>query len=144
MKYLTLVLIIALACAGCATNSNTGAITHASVRAAVSLSERFALSRHPEAKPYVQAGAEVICAVANSTNANPAAIVAALDAAGVTNSTTRDIVNGGLAIVNVAIAAIGTNQNEIRLYSQDVCQGMQDGMSMRGKFRAENLPPHLK
>jgi len=137
---------------GCATTSPNAPMSHAVFTAAVTLGEQIGLETHPEATPYVRAAAGVVCSVANGTNVTPAEIVKALEAANVTNSTARIIINGSLAILNVVVAGLGTNDNEIRLYGKDLCQGMQLGLppddhsSLIEKHakKGKVLPPHLR
>jgi len=133
------------------------AMSHAAFTAAVTLGEQFALEQHPEAVPYVRAAVPVVCSVANGTNVSPQAIVSALEAANVTNATTKLIVNSSLALFNVVISGISTNQTEVKLYAQDLCNGMTAGLPpgepIGGKDRAmakkalKSVPsnvPHLR
>lgn len=135
---------------GCtSSNPNVGPMTHAAFTAAVTLGEQFALEQHPEATPYVRAAAPVVCAAANGTNVSPASIVEALNAAGVTNATAKIVINGGLALFNVVVVGLGTNQTEVRAYAMDLCTGMQNGLpafdQVAEKKRARKaMPPHLK
>jgi len=148
MKLFLPILVSALLLCGCKTN---GPMTHAAFRAAVTLGEQVALEQHPEATPYLRAATPVVCAVANSTNASAGEIVAALEAAGVTNQTAKLIINGSLALLNVVVSGLGTNQTEARLYSQDLCAGMQAGLPPAADGRESmvrrNVPalnfPHL-
>ena len=130
--------------AGCASNP---AITHAAFTQAVTLGEQIGLETHPEATPYVRAAVPVVCSVANGTNVSPAEIVSALEKAGVTNVTAKIIINGSLALFNVAVSGLITNQTEVRLYAQDLCNGMQAGLPLgnpKHGLTAKVLPPHLK
>ncbi len=120
-------------------NPNTRPMTHAAFTAAVTLGEQFALEQHPEATPYVRAAVPVVCGVANGTNVSPQAIVSALEAANVTNATTKMIINSSLALFNVVISGLSTNQTEIRLYAVDLCNGMTAGLPsavLSGRDRA--------
>lgn len=130
---------------GC-TGPNQGPMTHAAFTAAVTLGEQIGLETHPEATPYVRAAVPVVCAVANGTNVTPAEIVKALEAANVTNVTAKLIINGGLAIFNVVVTGLGTNQTEIRAYGQDLCDGMRAGLPPESAMarKASLLPPHLR
>jgi len=134
-------LIPLLALCACKTQSP---MSHVLFQQSVTLAEQYALYTHPDAIPEVRSAAGVVCSVANGTNANPAAIVAALSAAHITNANTILIVNGGLAILNTVVAAVGPNTNEIALYSKDLCIGMQNGLPANGgrERRALNSP-HL-
>lgn len=146
-QILSLILIVPLLLVSGCGSPNASVMSHTAFRAAVTLGEQIALDVHPEATPYVRAATPVVCGVANSSNISPAAIVAALDAAGVTNKTTRDLVNGSLAILNVIVASIGTNQTELRLYGQDLCAGMTDGLppvNAVARAMSQPLPVHLK
>ena len=147
----TIVCAIGLFFTGCA-NPNQSAMSHAAFTAAVTLGEQFALEQHPEAVPYVRAAVPVVCSVANGTNVSAQAIVSALEAANVTNATTKLIINSSLALFNVVISGISTNHSEVRLYAIDLCNAMTAGlpasMGSPGRDRARgiysNLPPHLK
>lgn len=133
---------------GCSTAQ--GPISHAAFTAAVTIGEQIALETHPEATPYLRIAVPVVCSVANGTNVSPAAIVAALEAANVTNRTTRLIINSSLTLFNVVITG-ATNQSEVRVYAQDLCNGMISGLPPTGRERAlvghrpsKPLPPHLQ
>lgn len=139
-------LLAVLVLTGCNTTNQT-AMTHAAFTAAVTLGEQFALEQHPEAVPYVRAAVPVVCGVANGTNVSPQAIVSALEAAGVTDPTTKLIINGSLALFNVVISGIATNQTEVRLYAVDLCNGMTSGLPPEKGAPARKrvlLAPHLK
>lgn len=128
---------------GCTSNP---AMSHAAFRASVTLGEQIGLSTHPEATPYVRAAVPVVCSVANGTNVTPAEIVKALEKANVTNSTAILIINGGISLLDVVVAGLGTNQTEIRAYGQDLCVAMQAGLppeSAKMARMAKPLPPHL-
>ena len=136
-----LCLLPLLALCACKTQSP---ISHALFQQSVALAETYALEQHPEVVPEVRAAAGVVCAVSHGTNANPAAIVAALNAAGITNANTKLIVNGGIALLNTVVVAIGPNTNQIALYSQDLCIGMQQGLPVNGsRMRRGLVSPHL-
>jgi len=123
-------------------------MTHAAFTAAVTLGEQLALEQKPEAIPYVRAAARVVCAAADGTNVSPASIVDALQAAGVTNQTAKIVINGSLAIFNVVVSGLGTNESEIRLYGQDLCSGLTAGLPDAGSVltvrKTQLLPPHLR
>ncbi len=123
-----LIPIIALSVVLCGCKTPSGPVSHAAFTAAVTLGEQFALESHPEATPFVRVGAQAVCAAAAGTNVSPAAIVQALNVAGVTNATAKLIINSSLALFNVVIVAAGTNQTEMRAYAQDLCTGMQAGL----------------
>jgi len=131
--------------AGC-TNPGGQAMSHAAFTAAVTLGEQFALEQHPEAVPYVRAAVPVVCSVANGTNVSPQAIVSALEAANVTNATTKLIINSSLALFNVVISGVSTNQTEIRLYAQNLCYGMTAGLpsTLSEKKSVRLTAPHLR
>ena len=140
-------LIPLLALVGCKTPS--GPVGHAAFTAAVTLGEQFALESHPESEPYVRVGATAVCAAAHGTNVSPAAIVQALNLAGVTNAQAKLIINSSLALFNVVITYAGTNQTEARAYAQDLCNGMNAGLpsntssvARRAKI-ARLTAPHL-
>lgn len=147
MKKLFLIPILALVLVGCQ-SPNARPMSHALFTAAVTLGEQFALEQHPEAVPYVRAAVPVICGVAHGTNVSPQAIVSALEAANVTNATTRMIINSSLALFNVVISGISTNQSEVRLYAQDLCNGLTAGLPLGSagaeRRRLMRLPPHLR
>lgn len=122
-------------------------MTHAALTAAVTLGEQYGIESHPEVLPYLRAATPVVCAVAHGTNANPAAVVDALMASGLgTNAEAKIIINGSLALLNIAVAGVGTNQPEVTLYVLDLCNGMQAGLPPPGPARAKRkaLPPHLR
>lgn len=144
MKTLLLTIGLAGLVAGCSTT--TQPITHAALRAAVTLGEQYALQVHPEATPYLQAATPVVCAVANGTNANPQTVVDALSGV-VTNAEAKIIINGSLALLNVAVASI-TNAPDVALYVKDLCVGMENGLpptgpNMRRAGKLTNAP-HLR
>lgn len=124
--------------AGCST-TGTGAnpMTTAALTAAVSLGESFALEQHPEAVPFVRAGADVVCSAANGTNIAPADIVAAMTAANITNDTAKLILNGSIAIYDTVFAFIGTNgiqsQPALQDYTKALCAGMEQGLPTAGR-----------
>jgi hypothetical protein len=141
MKKLNLLCILPLlALCACKTPSP---ISHALFQQSVTLAEQYALIQHPEVTPDIRAASEVVCSVAHGTNANPAAIVAALSAAHLTNQNTILIVNGGLALLNTVVAAIGPKTNEIALYSQDLCLGMVNGLPVNGRMKKHSMGPAL-
>jgi len=151
-KYLALLSVVGLlAFSGCtSTNPNVRPMTHAAFTAAVTLGEQFALEAKPEAVPYARAATAVVCSVANGTNVSPAAIVAALNAANVTNATAKMIINSSLAIYNVVIMAypVSTNQSEIREYAKDLCNGLTAGLpptnaGLEAKHKAALSSPHM-
>src|SRR6516164_4059342 len=67
------------------------------------------LSFYPQAMPEVRIAQVVICAEASLTNVNPATIVYDLSQAGVTNVTTKLIVDGGLLLYSSILSSVGTN-----------------------------------
>jgi len=147
MKILASILALVALC-GCGT-TNTGQMSHALLQASVTLGEQYALQQHPEAIPYIKAATPVVCAVAHGTNANPAAVVDALYVSGLgTNDTAKLIINGSIALLNIAVASVGgTNQPEISAYVTDVCVGMQNGLPgapMMAKHANALTSPHLK
>ncbi len=106
-------------------------MSHAAFQSAVMLGEQFAIETHPEAVPYLRLATPIVCAAANGTNVSPAQIVAALQAAGITDPATKLILNGSLALFNIVVAGI-TDQSEARLYAQDLCQGLTLGLPPSG------------
>lgn len=138
-------LVLGIMCLTGCQSPNAGPMTHAAFTAAVTLGEQFALESKPEAIPYVRAAVPVVCGVANSTNASPAEVVAALQKAGITNAEAKIVINGGIALFNVVVSGIGTNQAEIQLYATDLCNGMQAGLPPENiTAKMTPLPPHLK
>jgi len=148
MKLITcLFLLLPVLFVGCSSTNPNAPMTHVAVRSAVTLGTQFLLEDNQEAVPYLRAATEVVCATASKTNVNAAQIVADLEAAGVTNRTTRLIITGSLAIFNTAVAGIGTNHTEVSLYAQDVCSGLRDGLPpVNAVARAMSAPlsPHLR
>lgn len=145
MKKLILIAVLPLLIAGCASNPQ---ISHQLLQNAVTLSEQVTLQTNPETEPYFRAAGPVVCAVANSTNANPAAVVAALSGV-VTNQVAKIAINGSIALLNVAVSGISTNAAEVKLYVNDLCVGLENGLPQSGsaavKMRTKVLnSPHLK
>ncbi len=138
---------------GCKSNPQ---FSHAAFQAAVTLGEEIAIESHPEAVPFLRVATPVVCSVANGTNVSAAAIVAQLEAAGINDPTARIIINGALALFNVAVSGLSTNSSELKLFAQDLCNGMTLGlppaptMAIRRSALASRppppstLPPHLK
>lgn len=138
---------------GCKSNPQ---FSHAAFTAAVTLGEQIAIETHPEAVPVLRVATPVVCSVANGTNVSAASIVAQLEAAGINDPTAKIIINGSLALFNIAISGLSTNSSELRLFAQDLCAGMTAGlppvptMAIRRSALASRppptstLPPHLK
>ena len=140
-----LILLPLIVLSGC----KTGPMGHAIFTAAITTGEQVALVTHPEIAPDLRAGAAVVCAVANGTNATPEAIVAALEAAHITNVLSRVVLNSSLSIFNTVVASVGTNNTaQVKLYAQDLCNGLTaglpPGMTALRHNRPAVIPPHLK
>lgn len=144
---ISLLVVCSLLLVGCSSTNPNNVVSHAAFKAAVTLSEQIALEAHPEVVPHLRVATSVVCATANGTNVNPSQIVADLQAAGITNATAKIIINSSIALLNVAVAGLGTNQTEIRLYGQDFCSALKDGLPPENAVaRAMTAPalPHLK
>jgi hypothetical protein len=110
---------------GCSTTSTV--ITPATVQTATTLSVEGALIAEPKALPEVKIAGAVICAAAAGTNVSPAAVVADLQAAGLTNNTADTlIVNGVLLIYETAYNSLvnPADQASAQPYLQAVCNGI--------------------
>jgi hypothetical protein len=144
MKKTLTPILLAVALLGFGCTKPSGPMTHAALTAAIATGEQFALLSHPEVAPDLRAGADVVCAVANGTNASPEAIVAALTAANITNSESRLILNFSLALFDTATASI-TNTAAFKPWAVDLCNGMTAGLPTNSghRNRAVLLPPHL-
>ncbi len=130
--------------AGCKTNSQ---FSHAAFTAAVTLGEEIAVETHPEAVPFLRLAVPVVCSVANGTNVTAPEIVAQLEAAGITDPVTRIILNGSLALFNVAITSLSTNQSELKLFAIDLCNGLSAGLPpapVHGMAALRRPPPSVK
>lgn len=144
-------MLIVFMLGSCGCSSPKGQMSHAVFTAAVTIGEQIAVDTHPESIPYLRVAVPVVCSVANRTNVSPQAIVAALDSANITNRTTRLIINSSLTLFNVVVSGVATNQSEVQLYAQDLCNGMTAGLPPDGgRERAfarrspKPLPPHLR
>jgi hypothetical protein len=132
---------------GCSTVQPSPTLGPTVLTAAVSLGVSFGLEQHPEAAPYVKIAETTICAAAAGTNIAPADIVSALSGAGITNAEAKLIVNGSLAIYNVAYAQYGTNLTKFKPYAQALCDGIRQGLppgNMTARASKQVLPPHLR
>lgn len=143
--------VLTLIASGCAVTNPNAPMTHAAFSAAVTLGERFILEAHPEAVPHVRIATAVICSAATGSNVQPAQIVAALTEAGITNAHAKDVINVGIALYNVVFASYGAdwvnNQPTLKLYMQDLCNGLTAGLPPESQALARKqlpLPPHLR
>ena len=145
--------LIALACllVGCSTTSQV--LSTSVVKGAVSAATSFGLEQHPEASPYVALSADVICAAANSTNVEPANIVATLQGMGVgDNPYAKLIINSIVAIYNGVFDSYGNawvqNKPALAGYLKAVCDGIVEGLPSPNPTlaarREKPLPPHLQ
>lgn len=151
---LTLGGLLVLLLTGCTTpGTGSNPMTIAAFTTAVSLGEGFALEMHPEITPYIKAAADVVCATANGTNVSPDNIVAALNAANITNDTARLVVNGSIAIYDTVFTLIGTNgiasQPVLQGYAKALCEGMRNGIpptasAMRRVTVGKHAPSEIK
>ncbi len=139
MKTLSL-LSLCLILAGCGT---TPVLTPAQVTQTVSTGILIGLEAYPQATPEVTIAGVIICAEAAKTNVNPQVIAADLAAAGVTNSQSRLIVNGGLLVFETAINLAGTNVDAALPYLQATCEGFRQALPSPIMRKARVLPPHL-
>lgn len=127
---------------GCKTNPQ---MNHAVFTAAVTLGEQIGVQTHPEAVPFLRLAAPVVCGVANGTNVSAGEIVSQLEKAGITDVKARTIINGSLALFNVIVSGLSTNSSELRLYAQDLCNGLVAGLPPeQAHAKSASLPPHLK
>ena len=137
-----------LAFTGCKTAPGT--LTKSAISGAVSGSVSIGLWKYPQAEPEVRIAETVICSAANSTNVQPTQIVDALEKAGITNDSSKFILNGVVAIYNGVFTSYGDawiqNQPALQGYLSAVCDGMTAALppNAPGKFSVKLLPPHLK
>jgi len=126
-KLLILPLVLALAgLTGCKTaNPQLGPLA---LQTGVSIGVSAALRNSPSARPGVTAAKEIICAVASGTNANPATIVAGLDAywGHGQNDTAYLVVLGAVNMLNLATQGISvTNNAAVQPYVAATCAGLR-------------------
>jgi hypothetical protein len=133
---------------GCSTVSPL--VTPAALTAEVSVGIQVGLNVYPAAAPDVAIARDIICTAAQSTNVSPANIIADLEAAGITNSNSKLIVNAAVLVYSGAYDLIGTNTTGvIQPYAQALCQGFTQGLppsTPAAAVRASRqiLPPHLR
>jgi hypothetical protein len=152
---LKLLALASLACAlftGCAGTQQNKPMTAAIVRATVSTGALFGISEDPTVVPYLQAATPVICDAAGKGTLDPAAVVAALQAADVDQVKTPQgvaIINSGLAIYEAIYASYGTNvqASVVQPYLEGVCLGLRDALpkppAPGGVLKINRLPPHV-
>ena len=131
---------------GC--NTTTPLITPAQLTTQVSGGIKIALDVSPSSAPDVALARDVICSAASSTNTSPAAIVTDLAALGITNTTSKVIVDAGLFVYEDVYMLIGTNTTgQIQPYLAALCSGFTAGLptvTSTAKASRQILPPHLK
>lgn len=149
---LTAVVLVAsaLAFTGCQTGPK---LSPALVSVAVSTGVSLGVDKYPQTIPFIRAATPVVCAAANSTNIEPAQVVAALESSGVidkTNTTARLILNGALAVYITVFDNFGENwvnsKPELQSYLKAVCDGLTTGVPPAGlmaPLHRKPLPPHL-
>jgi hypothetical protein len=146
-KITTLALLTAsLFMVGCSTV--TPLITPAQLTSDVSGGIKIALDVSPSSAPDVALARDVICSAASSTNTSPAAIVSDLQNIGITNTTSKVIVDAGFLAYENVYNLIGTNTTgQIQPYLAALCSGFTAGLppvTATAKASRKLLPPHLK
>jgi hypothetical protein len=131
---------------GC--SSTTPVMTPAQLQTKVSTGVRIGLDVVPTAAPDIAVARDLICQEASRSNVDPQAIVKDLAAAGLTNQTSKLIIDGALFAYEGVYTLIGTtNQAVMQPYVQATCSGMTDALPVAGKpmLRRSSaiLPPHL-
>lgn len=153
MKFYAIGLLsLLLGVSGCSNSNGPSPLARAAVVSAVSGGVLIGVNKYPEAEPGIRAAEAVICAQANSTNVQPDQIVAALEAANITNAYSRIIVNGVIAIYDGVFESYGknwlTNQVALQGYLGAVCDGMTAALPPPprpgARAVAKRIPPHLK
>jgi hypothetical protein len=94
----------------------------------VSIGASAALRNSPNARAGLAAAKEIICAVASSTNANPAAVVTALDAYWTHGINDLGYVAalGAVNLLNLAVQGLQvTNNAAVQPYVAATCAGLQ-------------------
>jgi hypothetical protein len=123
-------------------------ITPAALTKDVSLGIRIGLDVSPSSAPDIATARDMICWSASITNTDPAAIVAWLQGAGITNTESKLIVDGAIFIYEKAWTAIGTNTtDQIEPYLVALCAGFTQALPppvVTYKMSQQILPPHLK
>src|ERR1017187_9980659 len=147
-KITTLALLTAsLFMVGCSTV--TPLITPAQLTSDVSGGIKIALDVSPSSAPDVALARDVICSAAPApTNPSPAAIVSDLQNIGITNTTSKVIVDAGFLAYENVYNLIGTNTTgQIHPYLAALCSGFTAGLppvTATAKASRKLLPPHLK
>lgn len=140
MKHLIPVLaVVALLSAGC--KSPVGPLV---TQTAVFVGLTAELANNPETLPAVKAGADIVCAIANGTNANPAALVAALDAAGPWTPLERAALDG-IVVTAIEIAVNQNTNSSATPYFKAACNGMGLAIATApaGSPTVRNAPPPM-
>lgn len=136
-------LLIALAAAliaGSGCKSANPTVGPALLRLGVSTGAGYALQKYPVAVPGVRAGADIVCALANGTNPDPAQMVAALDAYGQKSPEAVLILNAALAAYEIVYEGLNnTNQTAAQPYAMALCGGLTDALALYGGG-AVNVP----
>lgn len=112
------------------------------------------LAIYPDATADMTKAATVVCAAAsastNLVNINPGNLVAAMQAAGVTNQNAKIIASGVIVVWNRVWAYFEpgglTNTAVISDYANSLCTGMKAGLPPTGAMataKKRALPPHL-
>lgn len=132
----------------CGCNTVKPLLTPAALTSEVATGVRVGLDVYPAAAPGVALARDSICTAAMSTNTSPAAIVADLQALGVTDTNTKIIVDAALLLYEGAYDLIGTNNTgKVQPYTQALCDGLTQGLPSAGVARKAVqpiLPPHWK
>ena len=148
MKFLIALALLtaSLFMVGCSTV--TPLITPAQLTSDVSGGIKIALDVSPSSAPDVALARDVICSAASSTNTSPAAIVSDLQNIGITNTTSKVIVDAGFLAYENVYNLIGTNTTgQIQPYLAALCSGFTAGLppvTATAKASRKLLPPHLK
>jgi hypothetical protein len=123
-------------------------LTPAALTTEVSQGIQVGLDVCPAAAPDVALARDMICTAASITNTDPAAIVAWLQGAGITNSNSKLIVDSALLVYEGVWTIIGTNTtDQIEPYLTALCAGFTAGLppvATTAKASRKLLPPHLK
>ncbi len=128
--------LLALA-AGCATNP-WPVVTQTAVFVGV----RNDLRKHPADRPKLEVVKQIVCAVAQDTNANPAALVSAIDAAGPWSDTEGMALDLVVVAVNSGVAA--DPKSPAKVYLDSACAGLNLALAsepLNRGLRSHNAPP---
>ncbi len=143
MKNMIIAGMVVCLLVGCSSTSKL--LTPAALTSEVATGVSVGLDVYPAATPEVKIARDVICAEVGRSNVQPAAIVADLTAAGITNSNSKLIVDGALLVYNGVFTLLGTNVtlSAAQPYLNALCDGLTQGIPSVTAAR-RLLPPHLK